>query len=108
MTAHSPMHGGPAMPNVRPIRRSFFARSVHAVAPELIGATLEFKGVGGIIVEVEAIIRPTRPRTRSTAAPQRNAVMLWLARLRLRLPLLRHSLVPQLRVRAGRPSPVPC
>jgi DNA-3-methyladenine glycosylase len=34
--------------------REFFARSVHEVAPELIGATLLFDGVGGPIVEVEA------------------------------------------------------
>ncbi len=34
--------------------RGFFARSVHEVAPELIGATLLVDGVGGIIVEVEA------------------------------------------------------
>jgi DNA-3-methyladenine glycosylase len=33
---------------------AFFARSVHEVAPELIGATLLFDGVGGRIVEVEA------------------------------------------------------
>src|SRR2546421_13079012 len=32
----------------------FFARSVHAVAPDLIGATLLVDGVGGPIVEVEA------------------------------------------------------
>jgi len=32
----------------------FFARRVHDVAPELIGATLLFDGVGGRIVEVEA------------------------------------------------------
>jgi DNA-3-methyladenine glycosylase len=32
----------------------FFARSVHDVAPELIGATLLVDGVGGRIVEVEA------------------------------------------------------
>jgi DNA-3-methyladenine glycosylase len=32
----------------------FFARSVHEVAPELIGATLLVDGVGGTIVEVEA------------------------------------------------------
>jgi DNA-3-methyladenine glycosylase len=37
-----------------PLRREFFARSVHEVAPELIGATLLFDGVGGVIVEVEA------------------------------------------------------
>lgn len=34
--------------------RSFFARSVHQVAPELVGATLLVDGVGGTIVEVEA------------------------------------------------------
>ena len=36
------------------LRREFFARSVHEVAPELIGATLLVDGVGGVIVEVEA------------------------------------------------------
>jgi DNA-3-methyladenine glycosylase len=34
--------------------RDFFARSVHEVAPDLIGATLLVDGVGGAIVEVEA------------------------------------------------------
>jgi DNA-3-methyladenine glycosylase len=36
------------------LTRGFFARSVHEVAPELIGATLLVDGVGGRIVEVEA------------------------------------------------------
>jgi DNA-3-methyladenine glycosylase len=36
------------------IHRDFFARSVHAVAPELLGATFLVDGVGGTIVEVEA------------------------------------------------------
>jgi DNA-3-methyladenine glycosylase len=36
------------------LTRAFFERSVHAVAPELIGATLLVDGVGGTIVEVEA------------------------------------------------------
>jgi DNA-3-methyladenine glycosylase len=36
------------------LRRDFFARSVHEVAPDLIGVTLLFDGVGGPIVEVEA------------------------------------------------------
>jgi DNA-3-methyladenine glycosylase len=36
------------------LRRDFFARSVHEVAPELIGATLLVAGAGGVIVEVEA------------------------------------------------------
>jgi DNA-3-methyladenine glycosylase len=39
---------------VRPIGASFFGRSVHEVAPELIGCTLLVDGVGGRIVEVEA------------------------------------------------------
>jgi len=36
------------------LRRSFFGRSVHDVAPQLVGATLLVDGVGGKIVEVEA------------------------------------------------------
>ena len=39
---------------MRPLGREFFARSVHEVAPELIGCTLLVDGVGGRIVEVEA------------------------------------------------------
>jgi DNA-3-methyladenine glycosylase len=34
--------------------REFFARSVHEVAPDLVGCTLLVDGVGGLIVEVEA------------------------------------------------------
>ena len=37
-----------------PLNRDFFARSVHEVAPDLIGTTLLVDGVGGRIVEVEA------------------------------------------------------
>jgi DNA-3-methyladenine glycosylase len=36
------------------LEREFFARSVHDVAPGLVGATLLVDGVGGRIVEVEA------------------------------------------------------
>lgn len=36
---------------------AFFARSVHEVAPELVGARLTVEGVGGTIVEVEAYDR---------------------------------------------------
>jgi DNA-3-methyladenine glycosylase len=36
------------------LTREFFARTVHDVAPELIGTTLLVDGVGGTIVEVEA------------------------------------------------------
>ena len=38
----------------RPLPRGFFARSVHDVAPDLLGVTLLVDGVGGPIVEVEA------------------------------------------------------
>lgn len=55
--------------------RHFFARSVHAVAPDLIGATLLFKGTGGIIVEVEAY-HHTDPAAHSyRGRTARNAVM---------------------------------
>jgi DNA-3-methyladenine glycosylase len=57
------------------LSRAFFKRSVHEVAPELIGATLLFKGVGGRIVEVEAY-RQTDPAAHSYGGPTaRNAVM---------------------------------
>jgi DNA-3-methyladenine glycosylase len=57
------------------LRRSFFDRSVHAVAPELIGATLLVDGVGGLIVEVEAY-HHTDPAAHSYRGPTpRNAVM---------------------------------
>jgi DNA-3-methyladenine glycosylase len=36
------------------LAKDFFARSVHEVAPDLIGATLLVDGVGGTIVEAEA------------------------------------------------------
>jgi len=63
------------MERVRKLRRDFFARSVHAVAPELIGATLLFKGSGGIIVEVEAY-HHTDPAAHSyNGRTQRTAVM---------------------------------
>ncbi|MGZ8372642.1 MAG: DNA-3-methyladenine glycosylase [Rhodoplanes sp.] len=57
------------------IPRRFFDRSVHAVAPELIGATFLFGGVGGIIVEVEAY-HHTDPAAHSyVGRTARNAVM---------------------------------
>lgn len=57
------------------LRKSFFNRSVHEVAPELIGARLLFNGVGGIIVEVEAY-HHTDPAAHSYGGEtERNAVM---------------------------------
>jgi DNA-3-methyladenine glycosylase len=64
------------MPSLPPsLRKSFFDRSVHDVAPELIGATLLVDGVGGIIVEVEAY-HHTEPAAHSyNGQTPRNAVM---------------------------------
>jgi DNA-3-methyladenine glycosylase len=57
------------------LRRSFFARSVHRVAPDLIGATLLIDGVGGRIVELEAY-HHTDPAAHSyNGQTPRNAVM---------------------------------
>ena len=64
-----------AQPPGKPLKRGFFARSVHEVAPELIGATLLVDGVGGIIVEVEAY-HHTDPAAHSFRGPTpRNMVM---------------------------------
>src|SRR5215510_15002720 len=64
-----------SMPTLRLLRRSFFARSVHVVAPDLIGATLLFKGIGGVIVEAEAY-HHTDPAAHSFGGrTERNAVM---------------------------------
>ena len=65
----------PAMHKPVRLRRSFFSRSVHHVAPELIGASLLVNGVGGRIVEVEAY-HHTDPAAHSYAGrTPRNAVM---------------------------------
>jgi DNA-3-methyladenine glycosylase len=57
------------------LKRAFFARSVHEVAPDLIGATLLVNGVGGIIVELEAY-HHTDPAAHSFRGPTpRNRVM---------------------------------
>ena len=63
------------MPSPPRLRRSFFDRSVHEVAPELIGATLLFNGTGGTIVELEAY-HHTDPAAHSyNGRTERNAVM---------------------------------
>jgi DNA-3-methyladenine glycosylase len=62
------------MPLLR-LKRPFFARSVHEIAPELIGATLLVDDVGGRIVEVEAY-HHTDPAAHSfRGQTPRNAVM---------------------------------
>ena len=57
------------------LSRDFFARSVHEVAPELIGAKLLVGGVGGVIVEVEAYDQED-PASHGFRGPtERNAAM---------------------------------
>src|SRR5579864_685033 len=57
------------------LTKDFFGRSVHKVAPDLIGATLLFEGAGGTIVEVEAY-HHTEPAAHSYNGPTpRNRVM---------------------------------
>jgi DNA-3-methyladenine glycosylase len=59
----------------RRLTKAFFRRSVHEVAPDLIGATLLFNGVGGRLVEVEAY-HHTDPAAHSyRGQTARNAVM---------------------------------
>jgi DNA-3-methyladenine glycosylase len=57
------------------LRPEFFARSVHEVAPDLIGVALLVDGVGGPIVEVEAY-HPTDPASHGyRGRTPRNAAM---------------------------------
>jgi len=74
--AKSRVSGNFAVPVLgKPLRRAFFGRSVHEVAPDLIGVTLLVNGVGGIIVEVEAY-HHTDPAAHSYRGPTpRNQVM---------------------------------
>lgn len=63
------------MPKPPRLTRLFFGRSVHEVAPALIGATLLVNGAGGVIVEVEAY-HHTDPAAHSYGGmTARNAVM---------------------------------
>ena len=63
------------MTRPRKLRKSFFARSVHEVAPELVGASFVFAGTAGVIVEVEAY-HHTDPAAHSYGGlTPRNAVM---------------------------------
>jgi DNA-3-methyladenine glycosylase len=57
------------------IGRDFFARSVHEVAPDLIGVTLLFDGVGGPIVEVEAYDHEDPAAHGYRGRTERNAAM---------------------------------
>jgi DNA-3-methyladenine glycosylase len=74
--AQSTKSGRSAAPVLgKPLKRAFFDRSVHEVAPDLIGATFLVNGVGGIIVEVEAY-HHTDPAAHSYNGPTpRNRIM---------------------------------
>ena len=71
-----PRNSAPTSPKLgKQLKRAFFNRSVHEVAPDLIGVTLLVDGVGGIIVEVEAY-HHTEPAAHSyRGMTPRNAVM---------------------------------
>src|SRR5690242_7647628 len=70
-----PEKTGKLPPLGKSLKRGFFDRSVHDVAPDLIGATLLFNGVGGVIVEVEAY-HHTDPAAHSFNGPTpRNRAM---------------------------------
>ena len=58
--------------------RDFFARSVHEVAPDLIGVTLLVDGVGGPIVEVEAYDHEDPAAHGYRGRTERNASMFGL------------------------------
>jgi DNA-3-methyladenine glycosylase len=57
LTASGPRTSEPRTPAARRLRRTFFDRSVHDVARDLIGCRLFFDGVGGTIVETESYER---------------------------------------------------
>ena len=60
---------------MRPLGRDFFARSVHDVAPDLLGVTLLVHGVGGPIVEVEAYDHEDPAAHGFRGRTERNAAM---------------------------------
>jgi DNA-3-methyladenine glycosylase len=59
----------------KPLCESFFARSVHDVARDLIGCSLLFRGVGGVIVEVESYHADDPACHAYIGRTERNAVL---------------------------------
>ena len=60
---------------LRVLPKSFYNRSVHTVAPELIGCRILHNGVGGIIVETEAYNREDPACHAAAGMTERNRVM---------------------------------
>ena len=89
------MHDAPG-PAVLP--RAFHAREAVAVARDLVGAGRRVGGVGGTIVETKAY-GPGSPASHSCPVRPRATPRYSAPRARLRLPLLRHPLVPEPGVR---------
>lgn len=58
-----------------PLDEAFFARSVHDVARDLIGCSLRFRGVGGVIVEVESYHADDPACHAYVGRTERNAVL---------------------------------
>ena len=84
-----------------PLPATIFDRSVHEVALDLIGATLLVGGSAARSSNSKPMIIPTgRPQLPGPYPAQRGDVR--TGRGRLRVPVLRHPLVPQLRLRKGR------
>jgi DNA-3-methyladenine glycosylase len=65
----------PSPVTTRTLGSEFFARSVHVVAPDLIGVTLLVEGVGGRIVEVEAYDHEDPASHGFRGRTERNAAM---------------------------------
>jgi DNA-3-methyladenine glycosylase len=58
-----------------PLAESFFVRPVHDVAGDLIGCSLRFRGVGGVIVEVESYHADDPACHAYIGRTERNAVL---------------------------------
>jgi DNA-3-methyladenine glycosylase len=65
----------PSSITTRTVGSDFFARSVHEVAPELIGVTLLVDGIGGRIVEAEAYDHEDPASHAYRGRTERNASM---------------------------------
>ena len=67
--------GGRRAGKAEPLTREFFARSVHEVARDLVGCSLRFHGVGGVIVETESYERDDPACHAYGGLTPRNAVL---------------------------------